>query len=983
MPNRFARTILTAAVVSLPALAAAAEPSTRYYLILDAAAFSGKNPANTRELVLDLERQGEVWGPVFGISRNYNMATHRGAVQSARRSEGKLELDLMVDYTPDKWIPEAQGRYKIRLGVDDGVLTGTFEGTFNEVDVRGKAWGWALANTPTVEDFQPLAPQEHPRILFRKSDLPALRKKLQTPLGKAAREKMPNSLIGLGVLYQLTGEKEWADKAQAEAKRVLKGKSYGWYGTAAFTPKRPLGGRMEQLAVAYDLCYDAWDEDFKARIRSWLMDMYYSVFFAPESLGSTNWNVQSNHVGIVYTGLAMAGLAFFDEPSEEPVAPSAPYTRLDLPAMRDFKPANGVPVVKLTPGKSPTDWLLTEPLLQVTPYDPRVQFYGLQTVHPKPGTKVQIGDFELTFQRIEQKRKSVKDWGGIYIGDWLQSGKRSKTPLTLAFYTVIDVDEPGLYKVINPVSRGNLAQVAIAGKLLANQQVVRLDKGLYPMMALIQYRIKWDETAPHLAKATEKDLEASKELAGELDRKYQARLLNYKAAHQLWKQYGGADPAYQKLLRLSRWYMFLQARYAVGTGGFQAEVAHYNYDTTDGLCRYAPAFRRMFGYDLSPFDDITHYVPRKIVAGPQDINGTTKIGYAYFASLYPIVPEKWKPDVLAAWRKDAGIASDESIDGLLQRDGVQAFVNYPLQGETAPVGTHLPQTWYAPDSGLIAGRSGWDRQACVAQFFAKSMPIHGWNGPNAGTFRLRGLGQNWAVGPTARDRRRFQENVVWLPENEVNESGLGEITHYENRPDGSFVASIDLDEVYGPAGKYVYSKYGRVRLPKDLKVEQTGITGMRSIAVDYSGRSGSPCLLVVVDRIDGGDKGLWLWQTPEEPEKCVTARDNGFTVTGQGKATLRGQFITPGKVSITAKSRTAVFTKAAGHGAGEKTFKVPINAVSVEGPDNKKHFFFVATLSPDGRHREIQVKGSGLDAVVQVGKQTIRFDGQKIILGGR
>ena len=32
-----------------------------------------------------------------------------------------------------------------------------------------------------VEDFEPPQPGEHPRLLFRRSDLPALRKKAETP----------------------------------------------------------------------------------------------------------------------------------------------------------------------------------------------------------------------------------------------------------------------------------------------------------------------------------------------------------------------------------------------------------------------------------------------------------------------------------------------------------------------------------------------------------------------------------------------------------------------------------------------------------------------------------------------------------------------------------------------------------------------------------------------------------------------------------
>ena len=994
--QRLSSLLVTLAILlSLAGTALADRPvAQRYYLVLDRAMYGGDNVEDYRELVLDLEKIGELWGPVYGISRNYNMANaHRGAVQSATLTDDAVKLELLTDITPDKWVDGGQGTYTLDMKRerDGNVLSGTFEGEFRGRAVKGKAWGWVFDAEPVVENFKPLEPQEHPRLLFRKSDLPALKDKAKTPLGQVAMKKMEQTAVGMGVLYQLTSDEKWADQSMERVKKLMAGNEAapGWYGTAAFTKLRPVGGRIEQTAFAYDLCYHAWPEEFKAEVRSWLTDMAYSVFFAPEALGTTNWNVQSNHVGIVYAGIGEAGLAMFDEPSPKPTPPSEPFTTLELPPARDYTPGKGVPVTVMTPGKSPTDWLVTKPLRKVTPDDPRANFYGLEDVRPEPGTEVKVGDFDLTFQPIPDDLKSEAEFGGVHIGHLLESGKRSKEPLTLVFYSVLDVQEPGLYKVFNPSSRANLSQIALNGKLLAPEQVVKLDKGLYPLMAMIQFRIKWDETAPHLIPATQEDVTKFAPVAEDLRSKYEARRLNYDAEVAQWEAAGGANPAYQRMFRLGRWYMFLQARYAVGTGGFQSEVGHYSYDTTDGLNRYAPAYRRMFGYDVSPFNDIAYFVPRKIIGGPQDINGTTNIGYAYFASLFPMIPDRWQPEVLAAWRQDAGLDPlkndvDTAAAGkLLDRDGVQGFLNYPLDMKPQPVGTDLPQSWQAEDFGYYAGRSSWGGDATIAQVFLKSMPIHGWSGPNAGTFRLRGLGQNWATGSTGRQRTRFQESVVWLPENEINEGGLGNPTYYKGQDDGSFIVSVNLDEVYGTAKEYTYSKYGRVRLPGDPEKigETSDITGSRSIAFDYSGKSGVPCLVVIVDKINGGGKKLWLWQTEGAPEARVTPSANGFTIKGDDEATLKGRFITPGKVYVAAKSRKETFVKAGGHGAGVKTFQVDINAISVEGSDGDGEFFFVGTLSPDGNHPAIDVKGKGLDAVITVGKQTVRFDGEKIVLG--
>jgi hypothetical protein len=46
----------------------------------------------------------------------------------------------------------------------------------------------------------------------------------------------------------------------------------------------------------------------------------------------------------------------------------------------------------------------------------------------------------------------------------------------------------------------------------------------------------------------------------------------------------------------------------------------------------------------------------------------------------------------------------------------------------------------------------------------------------------------------------------------------------------------------------------------------------------------------------------------------------------------------------------------------------------------KDHFFFVATIA-SGPQPPVQISGAGLGATVTVGKRTVAFDGEKIVLG--
>jgi len=263
--------------------------------------------------------------------------------------------------------------------------------------------------------------------------------------------------------------------------------------------------------------------------------------------------------------------------------------------------------------------------------------------------------------------------------------------------------------------------------------------------------------------------------------------------------------------------------------------------------------------------------------------------------------------------------------------------------------------------------------------FLKAHHIGGWNGPNAGTFRIAGLGKTWAVGPEGRERRRWNESVVWLPNDSHYESALGQqLVYLKTEKDGSGVVTVDLKDIYSKQPKRgLYPPYGGIR--HDWAFEDSGISGLRSFAVDYSGKCGTPALFAVVDKIRGGHEKVWLWQLPkvgDEREKKmadVSVKDNAFTIV-QGDASLHATFAAPSGVKIRPGSQAMEITASAGHWAGQKS-KVSLEAVFAEGGDE---FFVVATLQR-GEPPAVKVEGKGLDAKVRVGGRVVSFDGQKIV----
>lgn len=142
------------------------------------------------------------------------------------------------------------------------------------------------------EGFHPPRPGEHPRLLFRREEIPALRRKAETPEGRAilrrlrllldgkdgetmtklfrTKDETPEGFgfytighaAGYGLLYQLTGDRKYADFGRQCFEKALEGKPdrddrYGFR-----KPGGPLraGPSVGWYAVGYDLCHDGWDE---------------------------------------------------------------------------------------------------------------------------------------------------------------------------------------------------------------------------------------------------------------------------------------------------------------------------------------------------------------------------------------------------------------------------------------------------------------------------------------------------------------------------------------------------------------------------------------------------------------------------------------------------------------------------------------------------------------------------------------------------
>ncbi len=218
--------------------------------------------------------------------------------------------------------------------------------------------------TPVTGHRAPAA-GEHPRLLFRREDIPALRQRAQTPEGAAILARLRRLLgcdgealtglfsqtpphhrntaaplpvgaftifhgAGFGLLHVVTGEQKYADLARASIEAMFAGRydidnRYSWV-----MPGSDLrcGRCLPGMAYAYDLCHDAWPEDFRRRVARALQDYDQPIASGgrvtlAHLTGRSRKPPGSNHYGAVIGGAGLALLAILDDPGTDAAFVSA------------------------------------------------------------------------------------------------------------------------------------------------------------------------------------------------------------------------------------------------------------------------------------------------------------------------------------------------------------------------------------------------------------------------------------------------------------------------------------------------------------------------------------------------------------------------------------------------------------------------------------------------------------------------------------
>jgi hypothetical protein len=362
-----------------------------------------------------------------------------------------------------------------------------------------------------------------------------------------------------------------------------------------------------------------------------------------------------------------------------------------------------------------------------------------------------------------------------------------------------------------------------------------------------------------------------------------------------------------------------------------------------------------------------------------------------FARGFPFVPDALRRPVLWSWNRTLALAEAGKLKDphsvIAGHDGLSAalmLIAWPAGLKEQNPGDAMDRASVDRQKGGYVFRNRWqDGQDCVVSLFANDNQAGGsWVSAQGGTFRINALGEAWAVrgqgygnGGSGRALPDFSlyQNMVDVAEHYLAGSPQAKTVFFEPAEDGSGVVSLNMDEIYIHAEKEKVTS-GTGETWRYLGKKDLGIRAVRSVAVDYSGLAGAPCLVAVADRLTG-TQGRNTWQMSTEREHAVACDGSTFTITAAGGATLRGTVVAPAGAAV--RSVEAEHVHETNYHGRHNRATFLRRVVLADGTDKDQQFLVVMTIQ-NGPAPAVQATREG---EAKIGARHIRFDGRKIVLG--
>ena len=417
----------------------------------------------------------------------------------------------------------------------------------------------AVTTFQNQSDHHTAHSRQHPRLLFTAEDIPRLRASAETERGQGLIKRLtellqfaesngfnnkgaPSGLeaqwaVGHGLLYHLTGDQYHAERAGNLIWQSMTG-------ALADGHQHKQAGRILGTALAYDLCYPAWDREIRSQTYHFLLRQ--ALHFTnrrdiadPLAFG-TRYDYQGEtiprpkaqsshqfHRYVMAAGLGAEAIRF--DPPPTLTVPSLSHIETIEPA-HDYAPPIGVPIVRLTSGQLFHEWLANGPFPASDP-DPLNDVGGF-SLRPAPtelvsslGVNVDwrifrpsaIGGRGPTFYPRNDMRYFTSSTGagyppGLRIMQQLKqqrkdSDSKAPTPIALTWYTVWDNRDDRMI-MAQPnwewPSRG--IRMFINGTEVTDGDIFYVTPGLYPVMCWVPVRGGYNLQAPNLREVSKQEL---------------------------------------------------------------------------------------------------------------------------------------------------------------------------------------------------------------------------------------------------------------------------------------------------------------------------------------------------------------------------------------------------------------------------------------------------------------------------------------------
>lgn len=965
----------------------------------------------TAEITLKLTRSGEKLSGTFTV--NSKDAVSPEAIRTLEDAWGFGETIGGQDWEK----PLIRNRMERHLA--SGATTGEVNGT--------------VTRNPLLEGTLNLGAGEHPRLLFRKADVEKLRQRAATPEGQkiinemkalltlaeekgfafhnAAEAGMGNMYAaGYGLLYQLTGDKQYAAKAKAWVTANFYGAYwYGGWHIHSYT--------LAGTALTYDLCYDAWDQDFRDMIYCYLEQniRHLAMRHDPHDFLKSNerfvfandqstFNIKSVRDGYANkfrASAAMAALAL----GNDPVPAYKPVPFADVPTIEPQaeEPWVGVPVVKFTSDKMPYDWLINGPFKRGEQDKILEKGGGFAAARPEPGDVLMSDGVAVDWRRYEPSGVAVghtgsptiyarvcsRYWasatGGGYnpgitlMRKWATEQTQRGVAHNIAIYTVIHNDRERIVQACpNWRSRTSGCRMWISGREVKDGDLVRLKPGYYPLMVDVPVVGGYSAQSPKLREYTQREYDKDAAL--------------YAKAIEANR---GDDPATNQMLRNTMVLARSLQRYMaadIGADGWGVS------DVQESLLPFVATLRHVTGVDMSKGAPLEKLLPLATrMRGHADART-----YDYMVSQgVSFFPAEEQP--IARWYLDT-----YSLGIRRPFDAVMALAQHPIGVTPESPEKRFKRASMFAGYDVHAFRSGWSGGKDVLVTIDGTGA--GFNSPHvAGNLMIHGLGRHWVL---PRDGERFGHANVFAVKDFIP-AGTKTLAAVHNA-DGSGAVTLQVDDFrevkFSDNGK----QWTLGKANRDLAVT-------RAFGVDYSGKAGAPVLVVIADTIAGAAYREKIWRFDvgnigfgkTDPERFST-KGNSFVVRFakpndrmpeyEGNAQMNVNFIGPGvfeydtrsynkegtmfiveaKLERETRETEKVGKKGVGELSGTGMHDELMGDIKKKEEIEKRKFappitvWTVITVQA-GAAPAITHTGDGDKAVLTIGEQTVRLENNKIV----